>query len=371
MDALILSCGTGGGHDSAAKAILEELHSRGHRAVILNPYTLQSEKLAQRINNLYISMVQKMSPLFGVVYKAGQFYRQLPCKSPVYYINRRMISVMERYLADNHTDIIITTHLFPAEIMTNMKNNGIKIPKTIFVATDYVCIPFTEETECDAYITPGKDLNADFVHRGLPEEKLYPFGIPTDSVFVKKQGKVEARIRLNLELQKRYILITGGSMGGGTIQETINALIDGIPDCKDIGIIIVCGNNRKLYQNLIEKKPMNTIVVGYTNDMADYMRASDLFITKPGGLSSTEAAVCGIPIVHTAAIPGCELNNAEYFCTHGMSTLCYNPDEILTLAMELLSDKERCASMVECQQRTISEYAAANICGLAEKMSVC
>ena len=58
MDALILSCGTGGGHDSAAKAIVEELRTRGHHAVMLNPYTLRSQSLARRINGAYISMVQ-------------------------------------------------------------------------------------------------------------------------------------------------------------------------------------------------------------------------------------------------------------------------------------------------------------------------
>ncbi len=183
MDALILSCGTGGGHDSAAKAMVQELQIRGYRAAMLNPYILQSETLARRINNMYIAMVRKTPRLFGAVYTAGQLYRKLPCRSPVYYANRRMVPVMQQYLSEHPCDIVITTHLYPAEILTNMKNSGISIPKTIFVATDYVCIPFTEETQCDAYIIPAKDLAPDYVRRGLPEEKLYPFGIPTGRVF--------------------------------------------------------------------------------------------------------------------------------------------------------------------------------------------
>jgi len=368
VDALILSCGTGGGHDSAAKAIMQELHTRGHRAAMLNPYTLQSENLARRINDLYISMVQKKPRLFGAVYTAGQFYRELPCRSPVYFVNHRMIPVMESYLSAHHYDIVIMTHLYPAEIMTNMKNNGVKIPKSIFVSTDYVCIPFTEETECDAYIIPAEDLVTDYVNRGLPEEKLYPFGIPTNSVFAKTQSKEEARMRLNLDSKSKYILITGGSMGVGKMKETIKFLIDGFSSRQDIGLIIVCGSNKELYDKLIAKQPKNTVVVGYTNDIAGYMRASDLFITKPGGLSSTEAAVCGIPILHTAAIPGCELYNAEYFSKHGMSIVCHKPSEIPTLAMELLSDWEKCASMVECQQHMVNGTASANICELAERL---
>ena len=98
MDALILSCGTGGGHNSAAKAIAAEMHMRGHRTTILNPYTLYSQKLAAKIDSTYVSMVQNRPFLFGAVYSAGQMYRKLPCKSPVYYVNRRMIPIMENYL---------------------------------------------------------------------------------------------------------------------------------------------------------------------------------------------------------------------------------------------------------------------------------
>ena len=147
MDILILSCGTGGGHNAAGSAVAEELMRRGHRATILNPYTLYSEGLAEKINNFYIKPVQKAPTAFGVVYSAGQLYRRLPVHSPVYFANYGMVSRMEEYLSRNHFDVIITTHLFPAEILTCMKKKGIHIPKTIFIATDYTCIPFTEETE--------------------------------------------------------------------------------------------------------------------------------------------------------------------------------------------------------------------------------
>ncbi len=368
MDALILSCGTGGGHDSAARAMLEELLLRGHRATMLNPYTLQSQTLARRINNMYITMVRKTPRLFGAVYTAGQLYRKLPGRSPVYYVNRKMVPLMQKYLSEHHYDVVIMTHLYPAEILTNMKNKGIPIPKTVFVSTDYVCIPFLEETECDAYITPASDLTEDYVGRGLPEEKLYPLGIPTSRVFAGTQSKAEARARLNLDPQKKYILVAGGSMGGGTIQKTIQCLTEGISDCQDTELIIVCGSNQELYGKLNAERPKNTVAVGYTGDMADFMRASDLFITKPGGLSSTEAAVCGVPICHTAAIPGCELYNGEYFSRHGMSILCRNSAEVLPAAMALLSDQQRCGAMVECQKTAVNPSAAADICALAQNL---
>lgn len=366
MDTLILSCGTGGGHNSAARAIMEEMRMRGHRATMLNPYTLYSKELAAKIDSTYVSMVQNRPRLFGAVYSAGQMYRKLPCKSPVYYVNRRMIPIMENYLSSHHYDAIIMTHLYAAEIITNMKDSRIRIPKTIFVSTDYVCIPFTEETECDAYIVPSRDLVKNYVQLGIPEEKIHPFGIPTDRSFAETESKEEARKRLHLDPHKKYILIAGGSMGGGTIKDTMDALIKGFSDKQNVALIIVCGTNRELYDTFAPKQTENITVVGYTDDMAQYLHAANLFITKPGGLSSTEAAVCGIPILHTAGIPGCESYNEEFFQAKGMSALCQTPDEVLQKSIELLFNEEEATAMVQCQQKQIEKFAAAKICQYTE-----
>lgn len=368
METLILSCGTGGGHNSAARAILEEVQRRGDKAVLLNPYTLYSIKLAQTIDTSYISMVQKRPRLFGAMYRAGQLYRSLPVRSPVYHVNRWMVPIMEEYLRQNHFDIVITTHLYPAEIMTNLQDRGAAVPKTIFVSTDYVCIPFTEETECDAYVIPAKDLAPDYVRRGIPAEKLYPLGIPTKAAFAGGETKAEARRRLHLDPDKRYALVAGGSMGGGTIRQTIRALMETLSGSPDTVLILVCGNNRNLYEELAPQARDNILVVGHTDDMAGYLRASDLFVTKPGGLSSTEAAVCGIPILHTAGIPGCETYNADYFSAHGMSVACQDPQEAAARAAALLADPEQCAEMVRRQHERFDGGAAGRICDFARQM---
>ena len=75
----------------------------------------------------------------------------------------------------------------------------------------------------------------------------------------------------------------------------------------------------EMYDELVRKALPGVKVIGFTSDMAEYMKAADLFVTKPGGLSSTEAAVCGIPLIHVAPIPGCETYNARFFSGCGMS----------------------------------------------------
>lgn len=425
MDALILSCGTGGGHNAAGGALREELIRRGHRAVMMNPYTLRGQNLAGKIDHAYIATAQKAPRAFGAVYGAGELYRRLPFRSPVYYANQAMISRMEEYLEENHFDIVIMPHLFPAEIMTNMKRRGMDIPRTMFIATDYCCIPFTEETDCDAYVVPGEELTDEFAGRGIPREKIYPLGIPVGRSFrtgrrrsgaaagsipdrasdmvpdrasdmvpdktpdsmpdealcdtaasgghseVDSRGSIKEKEKADWEPGKRYLLIAGGSIGAGKIDKLIGLLLEQAErdaPRQETGIIVICGNNQELYWKLKRQYGTRVIVVGHTDYMADYLRISSLYITKPGGLSSTEAAVCGIPLLHMPAIPGCETHNVRYFREHGMSVCCDVSQEGAESVFRMLNDERACAEMVECQRRYIRRDAASDICRLAEEM---
>ena len=155
MDALILSCSTGGGHNAAGTAIKEELEVRGHHVTMMDPYELVSHKLAEEVGNIYVKMVQHSPKLFGFVYSLGGIVRNIPGKSPVYYANIRVAKKLRQYLQKSPADVILMPHLYPAELITYLKKKGVLLPPTIFIATDYVCIPFTEETNCDYYVVPG------------------------------------------------------------------------------------------------------------------------------------------------------------------------------------------------------------------------
>lgn len=317
MDALILSCSTGGGHNAAGEAIREELKSRGHQVSMFDPYSLISSGLASGIGNVYIKLVQMSPKLFGFVYSLGELYRRLPFRSPVYFINRKPARVLEEYLKKHPVDVIIMPHLFPAEMVTQLKNQRIKLPTTVFVATDYACIPFTEETDCDYYVIPHSELAGDFTKKGIPAEKLLPFGIPVRKMFSKKCTKEQAKGKLGLSPGIEYFLIAGGSIGAGELQKAVKILYRLIGDRQKL--IIICGNNKKVYSRMKRHYGKKSIVLQKTDKMALYMQASDLFLSKPGGLSSTEAAVAGVPMLHFGPIPGCETKNRRFFMNHGIS----------------------------------------------------
>ncbi len=366
MDALILSCGTGGGHNSACMAIAEEMSARGHNAKILNPYLLKDDKTVDIVNNAYISLAQKAPSAFGVVYSLGNAYRKLPVSSPVYHVNRRMAPLLEKYLGENKFDVIASTHLFPAEMLTNLKQRGASLPKTYFIATDYTCIPFTEETDCDHYVIPAKKLENEFVARGIPKERILPFGIPVGKCFREQIGRDEARKRLGMDLTAKYILIAGGSIGAGQIEQIVPLLLEHYGGT--VNIIVVCGNNHALYLRLEQNYGKRCKLLEYTDDMAIYMQACDLFLSKPGGLSSTEAAVVGTPLIHITPIPGCETRNMLFFEENGMSCAVRNPKSQLITACDSLLDEGRQREIINNQKKIISPNAAVDICDFMEFM---
>ena len=238
---------------------------------------------------------------------------------------------------------------------------------SVFIATDYTCIPFTEETDCDYYVIPGEKQIAEFRKRRIPAEKLLPFGIPVAMACDTDLTKQQARQALGLSEDLVYILLTGGSIGAGNIEETIRSLLRYLKKSGKQGkIIAVCGSNDKLYDRLQAAYGEKLVLLHRTRQMALYMRACDLFLSKPGGLSSTEAAVLHVPYIQIAPIPGCETKNMQFFAKNGMSIAVKHPSLQLKRAVNKLL-REEDARRQKSSQFLIPQDARAALCDWLEE----
>ncbi len=259
---------------------------------------------------------------------------------------------------------MVTSHLFAAEVLTSLKRENRLPVKTLAIATDYTCIPFWEETECDYYIVPHKDLMGEFLQKQMPQKKLFPLGIPVSKPFRTKGERQEAREKLNLPSQLPVFLIMTGSMGYGRIEDTIQELVNLYGD--QAVIAVICGNNTRLKESLEQQCQghPNVKIHGFTKKIPLYMDACDVLLTKPGGLTSTEAAVKGVSLIHTAPIPGCESRNAQFFSQRGMSYYCQEPAQQAKYAKMLCENQLLRNRMAEAQRRNTNANAAEEICGL-------
>ena len=367
MKVLILSCNTGGGHNAAAQAIAEAIREHGDCAEVLDYLCLAGNGVSKLVGDGYVEVVKKAPAVFGMAYKLGMAVSKMMKKSPVYYANARMARYLEEYLQKNPVDAIVMPHLYPAETITYMRRNGVVLPFTVVVMTDYTCIPFWEETDCDYYITPHKKLHPEIVKRGIPEYKLKAFGIPVSGKCRKYIPKEQARSMLGLEQKKKYFLLAAGSMGTKAIVHILELLL--AMRSKNENLVVSCGSNQKLKKKL-QKKYKNrkeVMVVGYTKKMPIYLKACDVIFTKPGGLTSTEAAVSGIPIVHIRPIPGCETENRRFFQKSGMSVSRKTAIGQVVSGVRLMHDEKKVKRMLEAQKREINPDASEELyCFLKE-----
>lgn len=370
MEALILSCGTGGGHNAAGKAIEDELILRGHKAVMINPYNLAGDKLPKRVDGAYIKLATDAPNAFGLMYSLGQAVRRLPGSSPIYWANGLMAQRMEEYLSAHNYDVVIMPHLFPAEILTFLKRRGKRVPKMVFIATNYSCIPFTEETDCDYYVIPSSLLKEDFIRRGIPEDKLLPLGIPVSRSFTEDLTKAQAKTLLSLKADRNYILLSGGSMGAGGMHQTVQSIKDEIIKDPSYALIVICGSNSRLYEQLSEKYAHDSqiIPIKRTSRMAWYLKACSVFITKPGGLSSTEAAVSGVPLIHVSPIPGCESINLKFFTQNNMSLDGGRQNEQLIKALSEIKNEQLINKMINSQKQIINGRSTQDICDFLQTL---
>lgn len=355
MKILILSCNTGEGHNAAGRAIFHELQSRGVACEMVDALSFAGSNISKRVSSCYTAITTKMPNVFRAMYHAGNFISSNRHKSPVYLLNRLYQDAVLQYIREHKISFAVMPHLFPAQTLTALKlERGLEIG-TLAIATDYTCIPFWEETDMQNYVIPHESLAREFCEKGIAREKLLPFGIPVERAFFEKTDRVSARRALGLPLDAPIFLIMSGSMGYGDLENLISSYTG------PAKLVVLCGRNEKLRLSLAKLRD-DLCLVPFTQEVPLYMSAADVLFTKPGGLTSTEAAVHNIPLIHTKPIPGCETKNAEFYQNHKLSY--YNKDipTMLRFADSLIQDKARREEMLSAQRAVINPHAREQIC---------
>ena len=193
------------------------------------------------------------------------------------------------------------------------------------------------------FFIAAEQLRDIYLQSGLSDEKIVVSGIPIRDTFFHTKGKKQARNSLGLPESGKIVLLFSGSIGCGKLHRKAPALEKQLP--KDTHLVIICGNNTRLYNRLQRSCGSDTTVVGYTDRVADFMAAADLCVTKPGGLSTTELLVVGLPMVLMLSVPGCETHNLNHFQSLGVAVGTDNWDEAIRQTSDLIRDDELLMAM--------------------------
>lgn len=366
--ALLLSCSTGGGHNSCAHSMIRHLENNGWEAEFLDPYTLDSQKTAFLVGDAYIQLIQKFPRMFYGLYKAGEWYEKLesviPIPSPVLEAQRRTAHRLQAYLWKHPADLIICTHMYPGMMITLLKEEGAALPPSILVTTDYSCIPFETQADCDYTCIAAPQIADEFLKWHLDPCEVIPLGIPVDPSFEVSVSKKEIRRKLSLPPDKTILLLGSGSMGFSSVSEGFDQLGAFLGRHSDVMMVVMCGHSEEMLSKIRELNHPQIIGVPFLNDVYDYLHACDIYITKPGGLSITEAVAAGKPLLLISPIPGVETANAEFFERKNMAFYARKPEEIVPFLEQLLNP-QIVRAMIMAQKHTLPSHAGQSLSDFA------
>lgn len=359
MATLILSCNTGEGHNSCAKAIKEYYGTVGEECNIKDGLEFISPVVSHFISWGHSYVYRHLPWLFKWGYAHSE-------KHPAIFhdgslIHKFMAQGTERmyeYIKNGQYDVVICTHVFTALMLTDvLKAHPMRLT-TCFVATDYTCSPSVKDSNLDYYFIPDNELVTEFACKAIAEEKLIPSGIPVRQIFYISCAKKDAKVSMDVLPGHKHLIMMCGSMGCGPMKNLLHELAERISN--DWELSVICGNNKKLYDKLSAKYKGNKRIHirGFVKDMGTMMDSADLYLTKPGGISVTEAQAKALPMVLIDAVAGCEEYNYIHFIRKGGAKSGVTVNELVNVCLSLMQNDDERKRMKACLTTTEKRNSA-------------
>ena len=323
MRVLILSVTAGYGHHATAKAIGDMLTSKGAEVHTLDVYAYISNLIKTTIDKGYLFSSKHMQTLYRLVYQLAEnngasYFSSAP--SIINIINALGASKFAKVLAGYTPDVIVCTHIFAAQMVDELKKRKkLDDITTIGIVTDYTLHPYWEDVPRVQYIVTASELlTYRCVRRGI-----LPFGIPVHPKFNQQLSREDAAAQLGIDPQMRTLLLMGGSMGYADHVKILEKLTQiGMP----LQLLVVCGNNNKMklrVEQFASRYEGDCVVkaYGFVHNVEVMMSASDCIVSKPGGLTVSEALAKNLPMLLVDPIPGHEERNVDFLVNNGMAAL--------------------------------------------------
>lgn len=371
MRILIFTAATGGGHKRTSKAMEDYFlrHIPGAEVRIVDAIKEVNKMVDKTICGSYEFMAMRAPKLYGVIYDSTQ-KEGLDISKPLSAVAcRKLLPVITEF----DPDVIITTHPFAGEMVSHLKSRR-KIDKPLIsIMTDYGPHRSYLAKSVDAFIVPAPECVEPMVQMGVQRKKIHPFGIPVFDVFHPVQSEEIPVLREQLGLQTDpnlpTILLMAGSFGVTNIlgiYKSLMALEEAFQ------LVIITGRNQKLYdafEQEIVDAPKPVFLVFFTDVVQNYMQCSDMIITKPGGLTISEAIACDLPMVLFNAIPGQEEDNAEFLVNRGMAVRIGKNQNGAEVIQRLLHYPEKLDMMKKSVHAFDTSKSRVNLCGLVVSMA--
>ena len=348
---LVLSASAGAGHLRAAEAVEKAIRARGLATDVQHLDVLRYTNKVFRhfYSKAYIDLVNKAPEVLGWLYD----YLDDPAKNdPVRMaFDRLNANPFIRYLRRYQPDVAICTHFLPSGIISSLKDEGkVKVLNSV-VVTDFDVHAMWLCRHAEQYFVALEETKVHLKALGVADPLITVSGIPIDPVFAVAKDRRAMRRKHGLEEDRFTILVSAGGFGVGPVGHMMQALARLQHSAR---VVAVCGRNEALKAELSEaiqtfpkRSAVSFTLMGFTTEMDELMTAADLFVGKPGGLTTSEAMAKGLPMVVINPIPGQEERNSDHLLEEGVAIRCNNLPALAFKIDTLLDTPGKLARMAE------------------------
>lgn len=335
MKVLILSCNTGGGHNACSAALKTAFEEKGVECDVVDSLKFISAGISKLISKGHILICTKFPAMFDWEYsfveKHAKHYQK---GSAVYRFFSLGSQKLARYVNDGGYDTVVCAHVFSSIQITEARRYCKKPIHTAFIATDYTCSPLVEAGALDRYFIPDERLVDEFVRKGIDRSRIQVSGIPINRNYFSPNDNIA-------QDGKKRILIMAGSIGCGDIEKVVKMLSKEVNDNTEI--FVVCGSNKKMKKRLDKEFSLDEriCVYGYAEQVWELLSGTDVYLTKPGGLSTSEAKAMGVPMVLLDMLGACEKYNAAFFSEIEGAVFCKSAAEAAQECLHLLENDSK------------------------------
>lgn len=369
MDKILILYGSyGGGHKSAANAIKKHIEENYEEKQVEMVDCI--EYISKILNRLTTGAYNQMAKKAPWVWKKVYFGSEKGILSKISNgTNKLMTSKLYRLIEKEKPNIIISTHPFATQMTGRLKRKGKINCKISTIMTDFqIHNQWLQEFEyIDNYFVSNEQMKNEMIKLGIDATKIYVTGIPVSERFLENFNKESILKEFGLQENKRTILFFGGGEMGLGKEKTCQILKILAEDFKEVQIVAISGRNEEMNNEFRKIVKMNKSeerikVLEYTTKVPELMSISNIVITKPGGLTSTESIVSELPLIIINPIPGQEEQNAEFLENAKIGIWLKKEDNIKEILSSIIEDDDKLKQMKANTKKIANKTSTKDIC---------
>ncbi|MBI5201463.1 MAG: glycosyltransferase [Elusimicrobia bacterium] len=349
------------GHSAAAAALREQLkslapHVRAHE---LSLATEVAPVVGPVISAAYLGLIQRTPRLWNYLYDNKTVAAALKeIREPLSALHRMRLRTRFKSL---EPDLVVCTHALACAVLETDRADGTLRAPLAAVITDYGVHEYWVSKNVDLYLAPSVEVRDALLERGIARERIAVTGIPVHPRFREEHDRTHARESFHLHPDGPVVLFAGGSKGLGPIGEMIDPLLRDVPKAQ---ALVVCGRNEDLYLALRKRyrRQPRVRVLAYTSRVPECFAASDVLVGTPGGVTASEAAAAGLPLIIVDPLPGQELKNCAWLTAKGAAIRLDDPKKLGSTLRNLLRAPGKLQAMRGSARRAAPIDSAETAC---------